>query len=440
MSSALIEDQVEVHSDNDIAVSPVSPGPAAGVRDMSAATELGIWLSGLESFLAAPDLAFRHSDTKNSDHSKAFGLVRAALRRSLILTGKILADSGRLMPHGITERELSQLSAVFRNAMLLSDGLIRAGSLGPGEWKAWADFLAKRLALLRAFGALISAAEAEGRTYLPGVLRDLSKDKSFLSVESSEMALILPRFGVVLLWLDVIGRMLEADEPLKPTLLIFARINEQIFELTNHISGRLESFADQEAEMFSSLDAAAYTASIELRKVYEQELAGVAQMRPSPSIYARIETAYCLLKEGFQQMLASFAQLMDPAADVFDLFPSFKEKLDQSIKLRQKLWELVAVVQAAEHQPERTEIERMQADLRAFLAGPVGYLFYKDTETVERFVEEILVTKQNKDLVPLLHRFGAYLETLFGQVNLRSVLAKHPFSAPAATQATAREA
>jgi hypothetical protein len=27
----------------------------------------------------------------------------------------------------------------------------------------------------------------------------------------------------------------------------------------------------------------------------------------------------------------------------------------------------------------------------------------------------------------VLHRFGAFLETLFSQINLRSVLASHPF-------------
>ncbi|MDQ3323521.1 MAG: hypothetical protein M3525_13985 [Acidobacteriota bacterium] len=54
-------------------------------------------------------------------------------------------------------------------------------------------------------------------------------------------------------------------------------------------------------------------------------------------------------------------------------------------------------------------------------------MFYKDMETVERFIEEVLVTDNRKDLVPVLHRFGAYLETLFGQINMRTVLAKHPF-------------
>ena len=54
-------------------------------------------------------------------------------------------------------------------------------------------------------------------------------------------------------------------------------------------------------------------------------------------------------------------------------------------------------------------------------------MFYKDKETVERFIEEVLITTNKKDLVPILHRFGAYLETLFGQVNMRIVLANNPF-------------
>jgi hypothetical protein len=60
----------------------------------------------------------------------------------------------------------------------------------------------------------------------------------------------------------------------------------------------------------------------------------------------------------------------------------------------------------------------------------VHYLFYKDKETVERFVEEIFVTRDKKDLVPILHRFGAYLETLFSQINNRTVLEGYPFDVP----------
>jgi hypothetical protein len=48
-------------------------------------------------------------------------------------------------------------------------------------------------------------------------------------------------------------------------------------------------------------------------------------------------------------------------------------------------------------------------------------------ETVERFIEEVIFTSNVEDLMSLLHRFEAYLETLFGQINMRSVLADHPY-------------
>src|SRR6185369_589462 len=96
----------------------------------------------------------------------------------------------------------------------------------------------------------------------------------------------------------------------------------------NSIDNRLERFNDEEAELFSALDAAAYTASIELKKVFAQELAGVSQLRPSPSIYAKMETAHSLLSDGFENMLAGFAHAIDPNIDPSGVFPSFQVKLE----------------------------------------------------------------------------------------------------------------
>ncbi|HEY2848106.1 MAG TPA: hypothetical protein VGI80_09830, partial [Pyrinomonadaceae bacterium] len=75
-------------------------------------------------------------------------------------------------------------------------------------------------------------------------------------------------------------------------------------------------------------------------------------------------------------------------------------------------------------EPEDRKVDALKSGLREFMLEPVTYLFYKDTETVERFIEEITITRSNTDLVPLLHRFGAYLDTLLGQVSLRAALAE----------------
>lgn len=429
----LIEDQVDVRSAYD-APDDLSGRNVAPIYRDDLIVELGIWLSGIESFLVSGHHSFADvRDRPSSDSTKEFRLVHSTFQRCSMLVGRLIstANANSTRQESITREikrsELLDLQLAIRDLSLLSDGLIQSNSLGAGEWKAWSRLVSIRLYSVSAFTKFIRHAESAGEKYLPDQLKALAYSEGFMMPENAELALILPRFGKILKWLSVVGKMLDADEPLKSAMLIFARINEQVLDLSSYINNRLERFPSEEAEMFSTLDAASYTASIELKKVYSQELSGLARMRPSPSIYARMETAYSLLSESFQQTLAGFARLLDPESDIFELFPSFKVKLNQSIALRRELWKVVNVVQTAEKTPETVQIETLHAELRGFMNETVSYLFYKDTETVERFVEEILITKQNKDLVPILHRFGAYLETLFGQVNLRAVLEKHPF-------------
>jgi hypothetical protein len=417
-----------LYAEEKVEVRPAADADRRAYEDLPPAMELGIWLSGVESFLCSGPRAFAGGGRDETpEAAKEFRLLHSVLQKCALLLARVSADRSFAAVGSAGSAELDELARALREILLLSGGLINSNSNGGGEWQAFRGVLRRQFSALPAFDALIRSAEDAGSLRLPGVLRNLATNTGFLTPEHAELALVLPRFGVVLTWLSVVGRMLENDEPLKPALLIFARVNEQIFDLTGYINNRLERFPDDEAEIFSSLDAAAYTASIELKKVYSQELAGLSHIRPSPSIYARMETAYALLKEGFEQMLAGFARLVDPDADMFELFPAFQVKLDRSVRLRRDLYRAVKLVQAAEAEPERANIDRMQAELRDFMLGTVKFLFYKDTETVERFVEEILVTKQGSDLVPLLHRFGAYLETLFGQVSLRAVLAEHPF-------------
>lgn len=431
-----------VLTENPVQVRPGRNAPAPGsARRLTTptlnvdeiVTELGIWLSGIESFIAAGHHSFSEGRDSKLDASKEFRLVHSTLQRCAMLNARLLSANGgsagfqAAITWEISVGELNEMSSVLRDAMRISESLINSHTSNSGEWNAMCSLLSSRFSTTPAVSKLIRLAEVEGDKHLPAALHDLLSNEGHLGNEHAELAMVLPRFARILKWLSIVGKMLKADEPLKPALLIFSRVNEQIFDLTTYIDNRLECFPNEEAELFASLDAASYTASIELKKVYSQELVGLARLRPTPSIYARMETAHSLLNEGFQQILAGFARLIDPKADIFKLFPNFQIKFDQSIVLRKEIRLLVNVVQAAEKNPEKRQVETLQKELREFMKGTVRFLFYKDTETVERFVEEIRVTKQNKDLVPILHRFGAYLETLFGQVNLRAVLERHPF-------------
>src|ERR1035437_288208 len=363
--------------------------------------------------------------------TKEMRLTHSALLRCALLVANILSlKATSENKDAAAAHKISNLANGLRDLILIGDQITHSGSVDIHQWEAWSNSVVDRLSHCSIYKELIRSAEEAGTQFLPRQLKDLADGSRELS-EHAELALVVPRFGKTLLWLDVVGKMLAADEPLKPALLIFSAVSEQIRDLIGYINNRLERFPNKEVEMFHSLDAAAYTASIELKKIHTQELVALAQIRPAQSIYARMETAYSLLNDGFQQILVGFAKSLDPHANAFVLFPGFKAKFERSLVLRHDLYLLARLAWAAEEDPSKSNVQRLHDVLREFMKQTVRYLFYKDTETVERFVEEILVTKQSKDLVPILHRFGAYLETLFGQVNLRAVLENYPFEFPA---------
>lgn len=402
------------------------------------AFELGLWLSGLESFLDIRHHSFAAENRAKSaarDWTKEFRLTHSTLLLCSKLNfqlGRISLEKDSFEPTNvgsrkveITAEDVHELSLALKDSILLNESLLRGAPMRFGEWTAWSAFLGERFKSTGSFEKLIASAENYGEQSLPAVLRQLFARCSF--AEQPDLQRIVPRFAKILKWLSVVGRMLRDDEPLKPTLLIFARVYEQIHELVGYINNRLLRFPNEESEFFNSLDGAAYTASIEIKKVYNQELSGLIGIRPSPSVYARIETAYALLNDSFQQTLVNFARLIDPQLDARTVFSDFQLKFEQSIVLRRDLWRILQIVRIAEQQPEANSLAELRRELRAFLGASLHFLFYKDKETVERFVEEILITADKKDLVPILHRFGAYLETLFGQVNMRTLLANHPF-------------
>ena len=441
MDTAVIE--TSTFNRADLSAEFVADGaPHSSARQANAADlrfELGLWLSGLESFLHIRN----HSSAEESrskiatrDWTREFRLTH----RALLLCSRLVFQIEKTLGNetedlnaaagnsSINRAEVFKLSQALKQAVLLNEGLL--GSALPlrfDQWTAWCALLAEKLEALEIFRAFVEEAEAAGERFLPENFQKLLEKNSLSAAMRTDLNLILPRFAKILKWLSVVERMHAEDEPLKPALLVFARIYEQIQELIKYADNRLARFPNEDDPLYGALDGTAYTASIELRKVYNHELIGVADLRSSPAVYARIETAFSLLNDSFQQTLVNFAHLVEPNVEPTEIFPNFQIKLRQSLALRQDLRTMQKIVTACEQNPEKSALESMHAELNEFLATSLHYLFYKDKETMERFIEEVLVTIDKKDLVPILHRFGAYLETLFGQVNMRTVLAKHPF-------------
>ena len=411
--------------------------------------KLGLWLSGLDSFLNLRRNTLVDESRNTGDWSKEFRLTHSVL----LLCSKLTFDYAHVC--GFTEDEIEidltisedieskpqskfdksailELSLALREAVLLSEGLLRAAPLKFGEWIAWSNAVAEKLKRVPVADQLIRNAELVGERCMPPKLAELLNSPEMPAKWEADLRIVIPHFSKVLNWLHVVGQMLNKDQPLKTTLVLFARINEQMREMTNYINNRLQRLPDEEDPLFGSLDGAAYTASIELRKVYQQELKGLAEIRPAPEIYAKIETAYSLLNDSLQLTLVNFARLIDKDIEPTEVFPNLQTKEEQSLQLRENMWNILQSVKEAEQKPEASDVGSLREEMTKFRDENLYFLFYKDMETVDRFIEEVLATKENTDLVPILHRFGAYLETLLGLVNMRVVLANHPFEPLAA--------
>ncbi len=396
--------------------------------------DLWAWTSGLRSFLHTYDRSIGESQQPTAvtrSRVPEFELTNSALFRLSALVAELdrLEDESWKELTGITRADLARQTAFLADFSILNRALLAGQKLGFAEWRAWKGMMYGRIASIDPAQKLDAASRTLAEHFLPESLRDLRSVKSLRLTEVGSLEMVAMRLSRILRSLRIISRMLRGDEPLKPALLIFCSIYEQIRSLTENINGMLSRSGNEGEEIFGLMDGASYMATLELKKAYNQELTGIIGVRSAPAVFARVESAYALLNDSFQEILTSFARLVDPNIGTSDLFPEFQNKLTESLLLRSHLSQALEAVQAAERNPTKEQMATLKELLRTFLSEPVEFLFYKDRESVERFCEEINAAGEKKDLVPILHRFTAYLETLFRQVNMRTVLGNHPFEA-----------
>jgi hypothetical protein len=248
---------------------------------------------------------------------------------------------------------------------------------------------------------------------------------------AADMSMIFSQIMQMLEQLRLVETLLRQDAPLKQTLAIFTLVHEETRALVDFIEKRAIYTEEIDGAVFDALDCMGYAIGVELARVFGRELVGLASLRQSPAIYTKVENAHGLLRDSLQQSLISLAQVFDSTFDGANFFQSFRSRLEQSLVLRRDLWRLLQLVLQAEQDRDRRPIVPLLERLDAFRQGSLRFMMYKDWETYERFVAEVLAARGAVELAPVLHRFGTYLEALFGQINMRIVLAEHPFDYPA---------
>lgn len=248
---------------------------------------------------------------------------------------------------------------------------------------------------------------------------------------AADLSAIFSQLVQVLEQLRFVEILLKKDFPLKQSLPIFTLVHEKTRSLVEFIEKRALRAEEIGGEVFDVLDCTGYALGVESTKVFGRELVGLVSLRQSPAIYTKVENAHGLLRDSFQQTTVALAQVFDATLDGSQLFPYFHSKLEQSLVLRRDLWTLLQLVLQAEQDRDRRSLTPLLERLHSFREGSLRFLMYKDWESFERFTVEVVAARGAVELTPVLHRFSTYLEALFGQINMRNVLANQPFDYPA---------
>ncbi len=243
------------------------------------------------------------------------------------------------------------------------------------------------------------------------------------------MRRVFTDFARLLDYLQLIEKKVQQDQLLASTLSVFTNVHKESLALIEQIDADMLHLEGADEELLSTLDGISYAIGHEISRVYGFELVGINDPQALP-IRAKLERAHGLLRNCFQQSIIALTQVFNPALDGEELFNDFHMRREEALTLYRDLWNLVGLARRADKECDQFSVALLLAHLRRFRDGSMCYLMYRDWEEYERFVKQVTAARRILEIGPALEGLTCYLETLLGQVRLRSVLTNLSFIVP----------
>ncbi|MFY9227601.1 MAG: hypothetical protein WAQ98_33320 [Blastocatellia bacterium] len=245
-----------------------------------------------------------------------------------------------------------------------------------------------------------------------------------------EITKTLLNFFRLLKYLDFISSDLGQDRPLKNCLAIFILIKTEAYQLIQYTEKQVLTIPNLLSEVSNAIDGSLYALQMDLKKVFGRELTGLTSLSHASSIYAKVENSHGLLRDCFQQSVVSLVQIFKSDFNGLEIFSSFQTRLDQSLRLRLDIWRLLCAFRRFQTTPAKNKISEVNEQITLFRESSLKYLMYKDWDDFEKMTYQAMSTRVLEDFTKTIHIFATFLEALLGQINMRAVLANHPFDYP----------
>src|SRR5512140_3785685 len=411
--------------------------------------ELEMWLKGLERFFqidCLPLSAFERSHASLKNYAEEVAAARSGVAHMAFIATQLMGEGredlasfllyldtqvqrpgGRRRGDGTTE--LARVVETLDDFTKILDELSKAPFIPLQTYLSLGRVVVGTLKNDPNLGVLFRenlrpVLDRESKQSLARVLAAVTD-----SSQKSALAALFVELFKGLRYTERIRQTIESPATIKRALLVFSLIRSQSVGLSEFIRKRLLPRFPEESPVGAGLERLVFSTEMEMKKVMELELVDVVLMKDPKLVYARMEDAAGILKDLFQQSVIGLAEAFSSEVDAKTLFPEYRTKLDQSLRLRDDLWALLQTVQSFSRAADKKGLRAMVDALDAFRRGSMKHLMFKDWSLFDRFQTGFSRERTPRAFLPAAHQFEVFLKTLIREVSKRSVLSSHPFRA-----------
>ena len=418
--------------------------------------ELDALLRALDRFFSPENLMTSQEDLTAKDFSDEFMTARDAILRILGILEVVIPESRknsywfqkfaetkllttrdrdafrqRIYRQETPEHGLYLLYDSFINLKGILSDLMRASSISYMGFINIGSMVSKEIRENRYFNPFAKGLNPEfdgiHHQDISAVVRSIEDRK--LRKEISIIYIFLFRLMRYLAFIDL---ETQRSVSLNSSLIILILLRSEIQTFRTIIAKGIPKIENQDLQML--LQAVAYQFSMELRRVYEQELRDIHRKKTSPQFRGKIENCHGILKNLTEQSVVQLTQFFKPDIKGEEIFSSFLTKVQQSLRLREDivvLHRFLLIMDAKTGKPG--EWIRVFESLRSYMVYFESFTFrllrYDDYEEFVQFFNEMITVRKEKlsaesfgRLTQKTAHFRIYLETTLRHIEQRAEL------------------